>query len=153
MSNICSLGITLAFETATSAKAFEVAMRGQINQNSLYIGSSRYLFEVDVNEHVGNQLNIYGYVKNILTPSEAVDFIKYIDQLIKLKSAEILYEEAECNLFGKYLYKEGLLEQLYVSYNHAVWQHEDIYVFMELLYEELEKTLEKDGKKQVIELN
>ncbi|MCK4982689.1 MAG: hypothetical protein KAS17_07175 [Victivallaceae bacterium] len=150
MANICDLQINLTFENDEDAKAFETFFREEIaeatkNNIGIYIGSERYLFDVDLDSVIETEAVIFGNVKWALNGEEAEKFIRFINDCRKLVRATISYEESGCCIFGKYVYGKSVLQDTYVPYDHAIWSKDGIFEAIDSSYEELDQAMDDDG--------
>jgi hypothetical protein len=86
-------------------------------------------------------------VKWALSQDEAVKFIKFINGFRELVEAVIYYEELGDCIYGKFIYKDCVLEDNFIPAEHKIWDKnydDDDY------YDELFKALETGSITQII---
>ena len=152
MANICVLEIELGFTDAEEAQAFKEFFEAELkkaneNNQGVYIGSERYLFDAGIGAAIEERLVIYGNVKWALSQDEAVKLIAFVNECRELKEAIIYYEECGNLIYGKFIYKDFVLKDNFIAANHKIWDKDyddDDY------HDELAKALETGGVTQII---
>ncbi len=152
MANICVLEIELSFADSEDAKAFAESFEAELkkaneNQKGVYIGSERYLFEAEIDAPVDNKLLINGWVKWALSQEEAVKFITFVNGFRELVEAVIYYEETSNWIYGKFVYKDFVLEDDFIPADHKLW---DIDYDDDNYHDKLANILETNGITQII---